>query len=93
MVFPDPYNGSGNLKIYFDITRPADKVTVRIYTAGFRRVIDIPIAGDYLRESTVTIERWKTAKLSAGAYYALIYGHGKQGENSISLPVVFLIVK
>lgn len=75
------------------LTRQVVKLSVRIYTVSFRRVIeeaeDIHAAG----ETALTLAGRKFSRLACGAYYVVITGETAGGETAVSKPVELIILK
>jgi hypothetical protein len=92
-VFPNPYQiTGGGLSVSFDVTRPADKITLTIYTNAFRKVIETSVNGSYLRQSTASFPARAFARLAGGVYYAVIKAESGSGRAK-SKPVVLVILK
>jgi hypothetical protein len=93
VVFPNPYPANGtNLSISFDITRPADRMTIRVYTAAFRKVIETSATGAYLHKSIATFQSMAFGRLASGVYYAVVKAEGS-GEWAVSKPVELLVLR
>lgn len=93
MVYPNPYNGSGDFKIGFDVTRPADKIRVIIFTTAYRKVVESLREGYFLRDTVITLQQMELAKLSGGTYYAVIRAEGTESGKAVSKPVVVLVIR
>jgi hypothetical protein len=91
-VYPNPYRPrAGDLTFSFDATMPADKITVRIYTVSYRRIIEVTEYGSFYGRSTVSIASRKLQKLANGTYYIVIVGEGS-GSKTISKPVELIVL-
>lgn len=92
LFYPNPHSGSGNLSVSFDVTRPAEKITLMIYTTGFRKVVETSVTGAYLRRSAVSFPARVFSRLAAGVYYAVLSGE-KGSEKAKSKPEILVILK
>jgi hypothetical protein len=93
VIFPNPYLIKGtNLSISFDITRPADKITIWVYTTAFRKVMEASAYGTYLHKSVATFQATAFGRLASGVYYAVVKG-GNSGEYAVSKPVEMLVLR
>lgn len=71
---------------------PADKITVRIYTVSYRRIIEATEYGSFYGRSTMSIASRKLQRLANGTYYIVIVGEGN-GKKAVSKPVEIIILK
>lgn len=93
LPYPNPYDeDTGDLTISFDITRPANLITVSIYSCGYRKVVEKQIAGSFLRETAVIVERDRFERLASGVYYIVIKG-GNGAEKAKSKPGKLVIIR
>jgi hypothetical protein len=93
VMYPNPYSGvSGDFKINFDLTRPANKITVRIYTVNYRKVIEKSVPGAYLRNTILIIRPGTFNRLANGVYYAVIIGENGS-ERAVSKPGTMIILR
>jgi hypothetical protein len=76
----------------FDAAGTADKITVRIYTVSFRRIISETVGGTYTGISNVSLAAYKLSKLANGAYYAVLEAEAG-GQRAVSKPVELIILK
>jgi hypothetical protein len=92
VIYPNPYSGaSGDLKINFDMTRPANKITVRIYTVNYRKVIEKIMQGSYLRNIVLTLQPGAFSRLANGVYYVVVIGeNGSERAVSRLEPMIVL---
>jgi len=73
-VYPHPYNpDKGDLRIKFTVTKKADEISVKIYSASFRCVKDIKLfdaiqAGEY----TAQIKSGRLKTFANGTYYFVL---------------------
>ena len=92
IVFPNPYTVDGDLSIGFDVTRPADKLTIKVYTTAFRKVIETTAAGSYFRGSTEVFHARVFGSLAGGIYYVVVKAENS-GEAALSKPAVMVVLK
>lgn len=78
--------------IGFDITRPANNITVRIYTTAYRKVLEKQVPGNYFRQGTVTLDSWVLGSMANGIYYAVLYAENG-AEKAISKPEELIILR
>jgi hypothetical protein len=83
---------SGDLSISFDVTQPADSVTIKVYTVAFRKVIEASAPGAYFRNSTAVFHARVFGDLAGGVYYAVLKAENG-GESAVSKPIVMLVLK
>jgi hypothetical protein len=94
LAYPNPYRPrAGDLIFSFDATRPVNKISIRIYTVSYRRIIEETVYGDFYGRSAVTIASRKLQRLANGTYYVVISGEGSGGEKAASKPVELIILK
>jgi hypothetical protein len=94
LVYPDPYRpGAGDLKLKITISKPASDLKARIYTAAFRRILEIPAGDAETRDVIITIPQWKFGRLAAGTYYIVISGRAGGNESAASKPAALIIIK
>ena len=77
----------------FDAERTAVKITIRIYTASFRRVFEEPVNGPYAGRSVAMLAAYRISKLASGTYYVVLAGEGVAGEKAVSKPVELIILR
>lgn len=93
LPYPNPYSGNtGDLSISFDVTRPANLITVSIYSCGYRKVVEKQIPGSFLRQAVVTVEGSRFERLAAGVYYMVIKGENG-AEKARSKPGKLVIIR
>jgi hypothetical protein len=85
--------GSGDLSLDITVSKPAGELTAKIYTTGFRRILEIPAGSADTRDVTITIQARKLSRLSAGTYYLIVSGVSTDRERAFSKPVVLIILK
>lgn len=94
VLYPNQYNSqTGDLRISFDATRPAAKITIRIYTVSYRRILEKTIGGPFVRWSTLSIPAESISKFTNGVYYVLLSGESTEGEKAVSKPADLIILK
>ncbi len=72
IIYPNPNNDFNDLKIVCDITKPINKLTVNIYTNGFRKVIGVPRFGNYYYNTLITLEQSLFKTLASGVYFVIL---------------------
>jgi hypothetical protein len=78
----------------FTITREAIKITLKIYTAGFRAVKEEEWDGDFPPgEVSRSVAIREFNRLASGAYYYLIIADLKQGNTVRSKPDMLIILR
>lgn len=94
LAFPNPYSPGrvGSLSFEFDATGAINKVTVRIYTVSFRRIIEAAEYGNFYGRSAVTVASRKLSRLANGTYYVVLAGEGPEGK-SVSKPVELIVLR
>lgn len=92
IAYPNPYNLNGDFSVGFDISRPADKITVRIYSASYRKVLETSESGYFFGETAVTVRQWRLGKMGNGIYYVQVIAEGA-GERAFSKPVEAIILR
>jgi len=75
------------------ISKPAGELYARIYTTGFRRVLEIPAGSSNNRDVTITIQGLKLSRLAAGTYYMIVSGVSTDKERALSKPTILIILK
>ena len=93
VIFPNPVKQPSDLKISFDVTRHVPKITVRVYTAAYRRVIEEIYEGAFIRNTVITVPQRKISRLSAGTYYVIIYAGADSGGIIKSKPQVIQLLR
>jgi hypothetical protein len=96
VIFPNPYNpvrGTG-LNLRFTITREAVKITLKIYTAGFRGIKQVDWYGNFpAGEVDRSVAPSNIGNLANGTYYYIIIAELKQGGTIKSKPDMLIILK
>jgi hypothetical protein len=82
-----------DLSLKLTLSKPADSLKVRIYTVGFRRILEIPAGAANTRDVTVTVPRLKLSRLAAGTYYVIVTGVSTSGDKAVSKPLVLVVLK
>jgi hypothetical protein len=91
-VFPNPFPaGGGDLNIGFDVTRPADMITIAVYTPAFRKVMETSVSGSYPGAGTATFKAREFGRLANGVYYVEVRA-GAGSVRAFSKPVVLIIL-
>ena len=94
LIYPNPYNPDNNdLKINISITQAAAEMKIRIYTVGYRRIMEIACGALNEKEVTVTIPGARISRLSAGTYYMIAEGKSTGGQKTRSKPKTLVILK
>jgi hypothetical protein len=95
-VYPNPYNtDKGSFRIVMNMTRPVNSLTLKVYTTGFRKVLEytdptvVPAAG----ARQITLPASKFAGFAGGTYYYRLEGTSSQGEKAYSAGQKFLIIR
>jgi hypothetical protein len=91
--YPNPYAGTGNLNIRITISKPASDLKVRIYSAAFRRILEIPAGSGNSRDVIITVPQLSLSRLAAGIYYIVVIGRTAGNEQAISHPMILVIMK
>ncbi len=68
-IYPNPYNGAGDIKAEFGLSKNANEITLKIYTQAFRHVLDLTARGSYATGSNTAIfNSEKMSKMANGIY-------------------------
>jgi hypothetical protein len=81
------------LSLNITISKPVSGMTITIYTAAFRRVMEMPVGASADRDAIITVPAWRFGRLAAGTYYIVVTGISAGNEKAISRPVILLILK
>jgi hypothetical protein len=95
MIFPNPYNyfAANDLYVNVTISRPASELKARIYTAAFRRVLEIPAGSGSTRNLTIIVSQLKISRLAAGTYYLVVSGESTTGDHAASKPQPLVVLR
>ncbi len=94
VIMPNPYNpAKRNFSAAANLTRPASRLTVIIYTVSFRRVLEESISVSAYGPCVLSFAAKKFKGLSNGTYYAVISGVTPGGMKAVSKPAVMIILK
>ena len=94
VIIPNPYNpAKGDLNVRMNLTGKAVKMSIRVYTVSFRRVIeetqDISLYGLV----NISFAGGKFNKLASGIYYVVIKGETAGGEKAATKSKVLIILR
>jgi hypothetical protein len=67
-------------------------ITVRIYTANMRKVIEEPNQGAYLRDTVITLQPDAFERLGNGVYYLVVIGQNGN-ERAVSKVVALVVLR
>jgi hypothetical protein len=95
LIYPNPYNYFAANDLYMNVTisKPASELKARIYTAAFRRVLEIPAGSGSTRDITIIIPRLKLNRLAAGTYYMVVTGVSIDREHAVSKPETLVVLR
>jgi glucuronoarabinoxylan endo-1,4-beta-xylanase len=93
VFYPNPYSNNGQFNIRFDLTKPADKILLKIFTSGFRLVFEATLSGQAAGKKTMSVFPGEMEKLSSGTYYAVISAQSSAGEHATSKASPFIMLK
>jgi hypothetical protein len=94
LIYPNPVNpGYTDVKLKITITQPASEAKIRIYTAAFRRIMEMELGAQDTKEITVTIPKERINRLAAGAYFVVVTGKSIGKEKAASKPEQLLILR
>jgi hypothetical protein len=69
-VYPNPVNpGVDDVKAGITLDKPADKITFRLYSTGYRLIREVKWTSAPAGYYTGTIDKSELAELSNGVYY------------------------
>lgn len=92
LVYPHPVTGVKDVNLGFNITKSANQFTLKIYTAGFRHVIDMEAKGTYhTGDNVITLPKGYTAGLATGTYYCVAIvkdGSGNEAKSKIGILII-----
>jgi hypothetical protein len=72
IIFPNPWDGSVPLYIYHTLTTPADKVNIKVFTIGFRKVAEIDGYPSAAGQPTYYIYWNQMGNVANGLYYVVV---------------------
>ena len=76
------------------ITKRCEKVSVTIYTSGYRKIITVEKQGPFSAgENTITIAGSALSDLSPGVYYAQVTAEDENGVKERGKTVVVVVLK
>ena len=94
VIYPNPYSlHGGGLLIGMDLTRPADRINIRIYTVSYRQIADITESGHFLGRVKLPVPDRYLDRLANGIYYMRAAGEGYGNEKAVSKPVQLIILR
>jgi endoglucanase len=95
IIFPNPFNAGFSQDAVFKcgITRPADSIRVKLYTRGFRAVLEIKLpprteAGDVVENIPCAV----LSSLANGIYYYIVEAEGG-GQRDKSTPGMLIFLR
>ena len=90
LPWPNPWNGSGDLSLYHDLTTPADDVSLILSTVGFRRVLRVDHLPTEAGLHLIRLEGSRLGSLANGLYYLTVEEtrDGRIGRKSMKLLVL-----
>jgi hypothetical protein len=93
-VYPCPYYpDKGDFKLKINLSKSCIRITVRVYTRGFRHILDEETSGSFKDTATVGFAGDDFIKLSSGVYYYVVEGESSQHETAKSKIETFIILK
>ena len=94
LIFPNPHSlNSGDLKVMFDISSPADEITVKVYTVSYRLVLKYDLGASDAMENTFIIPEDGLSGFSTGVYFLTVSGRSKTGEKHAAKPGKFVVFR
>jgi polygalacturonase len=94
IIYPNPYSaGTGGLNFSADITGSASNVSVRIYTASFRRVFEKKYSGFFLDKNIFNIPNYDIKNLASGVYYISLTARSTDGSAAAAQIKPFIIIR
>ena len=94
LIYPNPCNPEYmDLKMKITLTQAASEMKIRIYTVGYRRIMETACGALNEKEVTVTIPRAGISHISAGTYYVIAEGKSISGQKAVSKPRQLIILK
>lgn len=93
LIYPNPHNpGNIDLSIRISVTGSVSEIKIRVYTVGFRRVLEIPAGSASAGEATAAISKEQIKPLSSGIYYVVVSGVSESGKILFSKPRNLIIM-
>ena len=95
VVYPCPYNpDSGtDLKIKIKLNKACGTITLKMYTAGYRRVFEKSYSGSFNGNTQFTAAANNFKRLSNGMYYYMITGKTSENQTATSKIESMIIIK
>jgi hypothetical protein len=94
VIIPNPYNpAKGDLNIRMNLTGQAIKISIRVYTVSFRRVIEETQDVSVYGLADISFAGGKFSRLASGIYYVVIKGETADGETAAAKPKVLIILR
>jgi polygalacturonase/beta-glucanase (GH16 family) len=93
LAYPNPLcNVNDDLKVRIAITSPATQVKARIYTSGFRLVLESACGPVNDKQADITVSGGLLKELASGTYYLSVAGSSDKG-NAVSKTSVLIILR
>ena len=95
-TYPNPViiSSGGGMSAAYYITKRCEKVSVTIYTSGYRKIITVEKQGPFSAgENTITIAGSALSDLSPGVYYAQVTAEDENGVKERGKTVVVVVLK
>ena len=95
VVYPCPYNpdSAADLKIKIKLNKACGTITIKIYTAGYRRVFEKEFQGSFSGDTQFTASADNFKRLSNGIYYYIITGKTLENETASSKIESVIIIR
>jgi hypothetical protein len=94
LVYPDPIKAGEDMKFLVGISGCAQEITLRVYSAGYRRILDKTwTTGLSGREFTLDAPASYLSGLANGTYYYVLILKDCSGATVRSRPGKFIVLK
>jgi glutathione peroxidase-family protein len=93
-IYPIPYNCNEFLNVKFNITQECKKISIKIYTVGFRLVKNIERDGINNKGTIeIKIDNKYFKNMGNGVYYFVISGTNTEGKYIRGKPETIILLK
>ncbi len=92
-TYPNPLKTEEDLKIKVRVNKRLEEIKVKIYTVGYRNIMDIGGIQVLAGENEIMLNRAKIKNLAKGIYYYVIIGRDESGKQMYSKINSFIYMK